>query len=78
MRHSHLNIVVVATVFMRRAKFSSSANHFLCDFVSLAGSNSREGKGNVGGAVGGIISSLTVVSLIVSVVISGLWWWKKR
>ena len=78
LRHSHLNIVVVSTVFMRYATFSSSAIHFLCDSISLADSNSREGKGSVGGAVGGVISSLIVVSLIVLVVISGLWWWRKR
>ena len=46
--------------------------------VSLAGSNSQEGKGSVGGAVGGVTTSFIVVSLIALVAISGLWWWRKR
>ena len=67
-------LVMVATVFKRYAVFFQ----YMTFSVSLAGSNSREGKGSVGGTVGGAISSLIVVSLIVLVVISGLWWWMKR
>ena len=38
----------------------------------------ERGGSNVGGAVGGVIAAFIGVMVVLAIVVTGLWWWRKR